>query len=386
MNLKLILKLLRKEANLVLGDKSIFLVLFIAPFLYLFLIGTTYINKDEEKVSIGIVDMDRTNSSRAFLNKLNTTQKVAITHSYNSLSEAKNGLFRFDIHGIVNIPRGFEKKLKTKEVSPIGLILNNTKFLPSNDINKAVNSVALDYAIQSREAFFKSKEINPTLAREKANPIKVQVNGVYNPTNNYGNFLLPFVLLLILHQTLLIGMSESIASDRENGIMQISFLESENNFLNYIIGKTGLYFFLFLTYLFFTFLVVFPLLDISINGNLFSLFAVSSIFLLATVLYSWFISSFFTSETRAMEVFALTSYPIFLITGVTWSVNEMPLFIQLISNLIPLNPYFVFLKKLVVMGVNSYWYLNEIIHLLILVFIGFIAAYLRFCYLQKKHT
>lgn len=168
--------------------------------------------------------------------------------------------------------------------------------------------------------------------------------------------------------------------------MQISFLESENNFLNYIIGKTGLYFFLFLTYLFFTFLVVFPLLDISINGNLFSLFAVSSIFLLATVLYSWFISSFFTSETRAMEVFALTSYPIFLITGVTWSVNEMPLFIQLISNLIPLNPYFVFLKKLVVMGVNSYWYLNEIIHLLILVFIGFIAAYLRFCYLQKKHT
>lgn len=384
MNVKIIWKLIKKEALLVLNDRSILLVLFVAPFLYLFMIGTTYIKKDEEKVSVGVVDMDHTKSSRAFLNMLNATQKVALNHTYYSLPEANNGIYSFNVQGYVYVPYGFEKKLKKKESASIGLVLNNTRFLPSNDINKAVNLVTLDYAIKSRENFFESKQIITKLARSYADPVTVQVNAVYNSTNNYGDFLLPFVLFLILHQTLLIGLSESVASDRENRLMTNSFKESYNNFINYIFGKIGVYFFLFLAYILFVLLVGFPIFDLPIRGNFFALLGISSIFLLATLLYGWFIASFFTSEIRVMEVIALTSYPIFLITGITWSINEMPLFVQFISNLIPLSPFFVFLKKLAVMGVDYHLYLKEVIQLLILLIIGFVAAYFRFRYLQKR--
>ncbi|MAU15103.1 MAG: hypothetical protein CMH46_06130 [Muricauda sp.] len=384
MNLKVIWKLIKTEALLVYNDKSILLVLFVAPFLYLFLIGTTYLHKDEEKVSVGVVDMDRTTTSRTFLNKLNATQKIDLNHTYNSLPEAKNGLQSFDVQGYVYIPHNFEKKLKTKESSPIGLVLDNTRFLPSNDINKAVNMVALDYAVKSREDFFKSKMVSPKLARDNAEPVAVQVNAVYNPNNNYGDFLLPFVLFLILHQTLLIGLSESVASDREKGLMGIGFKESKNNFLNYILGKIGIYFFIFMAYTLFVLLVAFPLFDLPLRGNLFALLGGSVIFLLATVLYGWFFASFFTTETGAMEVMAFTSYPIFLITGITWSINEMPEFVQFVSNLIPLNPFFVFLKKNAIMGVESHYYTNETIHLLSLLIIGYVTAYFRFLYLQKR--
>lgn len=384
MNLKTIWKLIKTEALLVFNDKSILLVLFAAPFLYLFLIGTTYIQKDEEKVSVGVVDMDRTKSSRTFLNKLNATQKVDLNHTYNSLPEAKNGLYNFDVQGYVFIPHDFEKKLKTKESSPIGLVLDNTRFLPSNDINKAVNTVALDYAVESREDFFKSKMVSPKLARDNADPVAVQVNAVYNPNNNYGDFLLPFVLFLILHQTLLIGLSESVASDREKGLIQIGFKESNDNFLNYILGKTGIYFLIFLAYTLFVLLVAFPLFDLPLKGNLFALLGASVIFLMATVLYGWFFASFFSTETGAMEVMAFTSYPVFLITGITWSINEMPVIVQFVSNLIPLNPFFVFLKKNAVMGTDGQFYANEIIHLLSLLIIGYVTAFFRFRYMQKR--
>ncbi len=384
MSLKIIWRLLKKEAELVLNDHSILLVLLVAPLLYFLLIGSTYMNKDEEEVSVGVVDLDQTKSSKGFLNKINATQKVAITHTYTNLSEAKSGLYKFEVQGIVNIPSGFEKKLKKNESSPIGLVLNNTKFLSSNDINKAVNLVALDYALESRQKFFESKGINPSFAEQKANPITTQVNAVYNPTNNYGNFLLPALLFLILHQTLLIGLAESIASDRKKGIMQVGFEESKNNFLNYILGKTGFYLLLYLSYLLLTYLVAYPLFDLPIKGNFFLLMAVSLVFFLTTILYGWFISSFFKSQARAMEIMAFTSYPVFLVTGITWSVSEMPLFLQFISNLIPLKPFFVFLKKLAIMGVDSHLYLNEIIHLLILLLIGYVAAFLRFRYLQKR--
>ena len=384
MSLKIIRSLFKKEAELVLNDYSILLVLLAAPLLYFLLIGTTYMNKDEEDVSVGIVDLDQTKSSKAFLNKINATQKVAITNNYTNLLEAKSGLYKFEVQGIINIPSGFEKKLKKNESSPIGLILNNTKFLSSNDINKTVNLVSLEYALESRQKFFESKGINPSFAEQKANPITAQIHAVYNPTNNYGNFLLPALLFLILHQTLLIGLAESIASDREKGLMQVGFEESDNNFLNYILCKTGFYLLLYFAYLLLTYLVAYPFFDLPVKGNFFLLIAVSLVFFSATILYGWFISSFFKSQARAMEIIAFTSYPVFLVTGITWSVSEMPLFLQFISNLIPLKPFFIFLKKLAIMGVDSHFYLNEIIHLLILLLIGYIAAFLRFRYLQKQ--
>ncbi|WP_165748477.1 ABC transporter permease [Cellulophaga sp. Z1A5H] len=384
MNLKVIWKLIKKEALLIYNDKSIFLVLFAAPIFYIFLVGTTYIQKDEQKVSVGVVDMDHTKSSREFLNTLNATQKIALTHTYTNLLEANNGISSFDVQGYVSIPNGFEKKLVAKESSPIGLVLNNTRFLPSNDINKTVNLVAIDYALKSREQFFESKMITPKLARRNSDPVAIQVNAVYNSNNNYGDFLLPFVLILILHQMLLIGLSESVASDTEKELTQIGFDESENNFLNYMIGKTGTYFLLFIAYITFVFLVIFPLFDLPFHGNLFVILGISSIFLLATLLYSWFIASFFSSETGAMEVIAFSSYPVFLITGMTWSIDEMPLFVQYISNLIPLRPFFVIVKRLVIMGVDSHFYTYEIIQLLVLLIIGYAAAYFRFRHLQKK--
>nr|WP_321227968.1 ABC transporter permease [uncultured Psychroserpens sp.] len=384
MNLSIIWKLLKKEAELVQNDHSVLLALLVAPLLYFLLMGSTYINKDEEQVSVGIVDLDQTKSSKAFLNKVNATQKIAITKTYTSFLEAKSGLNAFEIQGIINIPNGFEKKLKKNESSPIGLILNNTKFLSSNDINKAVNLVAIDYALEARQKFFESKGINPSFAKQKANPITAQVNAVYNPTNNYGDFLLPALLILILHQTLLIGLSESVSSDRKNGLMTIGFEESKNNVINYIFGKTGFYLILYTAYMLLTYFVVFPFFDLPINGSIFSLIIVSILFLFTTLLYGWFVTSFFKSQVRAMEVMAFTSYPIFLITGITWSVSEMPLFLQFISNLIPLKPFFTFLKKVTIMGVDSNLYYEEIIHLLILLLIGYIATFLRFNYLKKQ--
>ena len=386
MNLKIIWNLLKKETELVLKDHSILLVLFIAPLLYFVLMGTTYINKDEEKVSVGIVDLDQTKSSKTFLNKIAATQKVEITKSYTNLLEAKSGLYKFEIQGIINIPHDFEKKLKKNESSPIGLILNNTKFLSSNDINKAVNLVAMDYALESRQKFFESKGFNSTFAQQKATPIITQMHAVYNPTNNYGDFLLPALLFLILHQTMLIGMGESIASDRKNGLMEVGFKESQNNFLNYFFGKTGFFLLLYFSYTIITYLVVYPYFDLPIKGDLLSLIAISLLFLLTTIFYGWFICSFFKSQTTAMEVISLTSYPVFLVTGITWSVSEMPLAVQFISNLIPLKPFFEFLKKSAIMGIDSHLYLGEIIHLLALLLVGYIAAFLRFRYLRNKMT
>jgi len=68
---------------------------------------------------------------------------------------------------------------------------------------------------------------------------------------------------------------------------------------------------------------------------------------------------------------------------VTWPIDEMPLFVQYMANLIPLRPFFVFLKKLAITGVDPQYYYQDIIHLFGLLLVAYILVYARCRYLQR---
>jgi len=164
----------------------------------------------------------------------------------------------------------------------------------------------------------------------------------------------------------------------------VLFKMANSHFSSYFLGKTGFYILLYFAYTCCTFLVAYPIFDLPLNGNILVLLTVTFLFFTTTILYTWVVASFFKSQTRAMEIMAFTSYPLFLITGITWPFKDMPWFIQGIGNLIPLRPYFQFLKKQTIMGVDSALYRSEIIQILLLLFLAYGIALWRFYYLKKQ--
>ena len=103
--------------------------------------------------------------------------------------------------------------------SHVELILNNTKFLTSNEINKSIQSVILTVSGGVRMQYFISNNIPLELAKQKAQPILPVVKSIYNATNNYGDYLLPILLILILQQTLIIGFGQSVVHEFKEGIL-----------------------------------------------------------------------------------------------------------------------------------------------------------------------
>jgi ABC-2 type transport system permease protein len=115
-----------------------------------------------------------------------------------------------------------------------------------------------------------------------------------------------------------------------------------------------------------------------------SLFLVSSIFIVAILLYTIFFASLFKTTIGWTEVLAFSTYPLFLISGYSWPIDAMPKIMQLIANLLPTTPYYKLFSNLSHSGTNIEHNATSIIHLLSLLILGYLALYLRFTFMRRK--
>jgi len=373
-----------EEAKLVTDDHSILLTVIGAPILYFFFLGSIYMYKDIEKISFAVVDLDKSTTSRKLTRLLDSQQKIKITNVNYDFAEGIDLLNSMEVQGFILFPKGFEKKLKRLEGADVKLYLNNTRFLPSNTLKEEVSKLMLTAGAGIRLKYFVAQGMHPENARELVVPIMPVIKPMYNTTNNYGDFLLPGLFLLIIHQTLLIGLGESIARKRQHGFKGLKNAWNENSFFKYFVGKTGFYVLLYIAYFFFVYSVVFPAFNLPVNGSILALVIVSIVFLITVTLFTLLVASFYRSQIGYMEVMAFLSYPIFLISGYSWPVTSMPLPLQWLSKMLPISPMLESVRKLTVMGGSFEHIIFPLINLLILGIIFYTAVYFRFRYLINR--
>lgn len=370
-------QIVKREIGLIIPDRNLISVLLIAPIFYSFFYGSIYWNKVETDVPIVIIDQDQSTTSRRFVRMLDANQLIYVSEDACDLNTAKNKIISGDSHAIIFIPKNFEAELKSGKGSDIKSFLNTSRFLISNDINKAVNEVAATLGAGIRLKYYQANGYNFDQAKELIEPIKVEIRPLFNFTESYGDFLIPSVLILILHQTLLLGLSESIAKERENKSIKDLFTLANNKAATAIIGKGFFYVVLYSVYATFFFSVNFYVFKLPFNGSI-AAFSISTLLMLTSVVFmSVFISSFFDRKIIAIQFLTLSSYPVFLISGYSWPFEVLPIPIKLFSLLIPFTPYSTTLTRLTAMdGGFSNVYI-QLIHLFILAVLFFTAANYR---------
>jgi len=377
--------LIKRELGIISGDGSIILTIFIAPFLYMFLLGTIYQYKDIDSVNMAVIDMDHSQLSRTYIRFIESSQKVHVSNTPTDFEQAKDLFYRFKVFGVLVIPKGFEKDVMTLKGTNTTLYLNNSRFLMSNEINKAVQKVSLMLGAGVRLKYFESTGVNPREAMEIVMPVKPEINFVNNIFNNYGYFLLPGLLFLIIQQTLLVGLGESVSIEREEGILASWLINGRSIFAS-IVGKNAFYFVLYLAYSLLAFTAIFPFFTLPVKGNIFTLALLIFLFVIAMLLFVNLLGSFFKKQIVYMEIVAFTSYPIFLIVGYTFPRYALPLVYKYISYILPTTPFMESLIKLTQQGVKFSHVSNNFLILGMQIVIFYALLHLRLSFLRKKLT
>ncbi len=374
---KAIKHLFERELMIVFNDHSILLTVLGAPLLYFFFLGTIYLEKDANRIPLAIVDMDHSELSRTMIRFIAAEQKVQIVAMPADYSGGVDALYRMEAAGVLYIPKGTEKAVYRGEQATVKLFLNNTRFLPSNGLNGAIQAVVLTIDAGIRIKYFMIEGHTERQAIELALPVVTDLRPVYNPTNNYGDFLLPGLFLLIIQQTLLIGLGESMTEEKD-------YTKSGFSLPALLAGKSSFYLLLYSAYFFFFYSVLLPFFGLSPGGSLAVIVPFTALFLFTIILYTLFIASFFKKPVAYMEVMAFTSYPVFLITGYSWPVEEMPVVMQWISYLNPASAFFNGTQRIIVMNASFGDVLPEFIQLTVLLLLATTAVVFRFLYVRKS--
>jgi ABC-2 type transport system permease protein len=343
----------RREAASLLADLNIRTVVILAPLLYPLMYGSVYLHKTEVDIPIVVVDQDHSALSREFIRDLDAHQLIKVYEVVPDIGTAQDRLYRLEAQGIVVIPSDFSSSQKKGKGSDVKVLLNTTRFLPSNDLNKAISAVALNDAGAMRIKFLEMAGYSVKQAEEIADPVRDDVRPMFNFTETYGDFLIPGIFILILQQTLLIGLSQSVAKERENGTLAELYHTANNSLWATMSGKGFIYFLLFASYAVLYAVVYFAIFELPLKGDLLALSVLTAIFLLSVVYMSIFISSFFTRKIIALQTIAFTSYPVFFLSGYSWPTIGMPVPLQWLAQLLPSTHYFTAAVR--IMEMNAGW-------------------------------
>lgn len=336
---------LKREIKRIIHDRDLLMILVVAPLFYAIFYGSTYSKKFETELPVAVVKHNNSELTNKIISDLIAHPSIDVILETDNFEQAKHLLQKEAIYGIVEFENDFDKNLKKGKHANVGVLLNTTRFLVSNDINKAVNEVIAKYNYGIRLKYINSKLMNSGIGLKQIMPVITDIKPLFNPLESYGDFLIPGVLLLILHQTLLIATGESMST--ENKIINGSTI---SNFNKNFLAKGIPYFTLFAIYAVIFLAIILPSMGLSFTGSISAAAVLTILFLINSILAGFIIGILIRNKKNVLIILAFSSYPIFLISGYSWLHVAMPSALPYLSYLIPATPYLLGMSKVVSSG------------------------------------
>ena len=321
------------EVQRILADRSVLGLIVLAPIVYGALYPQPYLGQVLRGIPIAVVDQDRTELSRDLVQTLNSDEALKVAVRTDTLADAQAALDRHDVFAILAIPKDTEKQVLRGDKARVAAYVDAAYFLlysrTLQGISEAVSTVSADVA--TRGARSEGSLVYAAEARG-ASPIDFLSQPLFNPTGGYASYVVPAAFILILQQTLLLGVASLGGAAYTIGGRATRWLRSG---ARAVFGQA-------LAHLIFAlpglalYLIVLPrVYGFSMLGRLQDLILMAVPFVLSVSFLAQFVSAWFTRRETAILLFIAVSLPLFFQVGVSWPVEALPDFIRAASRIIP---------------------------------------------------
>jgi ABC-2 type transport system permease protein len=371
--------LINREFKLFWQNKVLRLLFIGAPLLYGILLGYVYGKGKVTDLPIIVVDEDRSEMSSKALQMFEDNEVLNIT----SLLYDQNNLSKIAIDKeaacVVIFPKGFEKMVLTKKYPEIVTIVNTSNVLTANYASTALQLCLGTLKAGVQMETLRKQGIPQNLLTTQYEPFKTTFIKKHNRSTNYMYFLWPGVLAAVLQQVLLLGLALAFASEYENGTFK-DLVEKCPSLLKLMSVKIIPYllmsFGLWIMYWLFTLWFRIPFYD-----NLLPLTFVAGIFILSVCFIGILVSILVPNQLKATEILMVVATPSFILSGFTWPLSQMPVWVQGIANCIPLTHFLKAFRILIIengtlsQSMGSIW--NMVIIGAVCGLLSYIALYFK---------
>lgn len=330
-----ILQIWYNELTTVMRDKGILIFILFVPLAYPLLYSYVYTNEVVRDVPVAVVDESNSAFGREFIRKMDASPDVSV-HAYcPSMKDAVELIKRQEVYGIVRIPSTFERDIWKGEQTSIGLYCDMCSML----YYKALMLTATNVSLEMNKDIKVERHLHTTTDRQEEitrMPVEYDYISLFNPQSGFAAFLIPPVLMLIIQQTLLLGIGMSAGNTRERWSGSfIPFHRAYKNPIHIVTGRMLFYFLLYFVLGIYMFTFVtrsFSLPQLGDYGT-FLVFLVP--FLLACIFLAIVLSTLVYRREDCIMIFVFLSVPMLFLSGISWPGASFPAFWKYVSWLFP---------------------------------------------------
>lgn len=324
-----------EELKSVFKDQGVLIFFFLVPLAYPILYAFIYTNETVREVPVAVVDLSHSSLSRKFLRNVDASADLHIVAYCSDLEEAKEIMRQKGAYGTIYIPEHFSDDIVKGIQTQVQIYCDMSGLL----YYKALLSTCTDVSLEMNKRIKISRLGNTTDRQDEVGtqPLEYENVALFNPQNGFASFLIPAVLILIIQQTLLLGIGLAAGIARENNRFRdlVPLNKRYHGTLRIVLSKSLVYFMIYMlmgTYILCAVPRMFSLVQIAQPDVLFA-FLIP--YLLACIFFAMTASIAIRNRETCMLIFVFTSLPLLFISGISWPGAAVPSFWKYVSWLFP---------------------------------------------------
>ncbi len=325
----------RDEFSLIIHDNAILMLFIVAPLIYPVIYSLIYNNEVAREAKMVVVDYCNSPETREFRRMCDASPDVEVVGVCANMEEAKEALRRREAFGIMVFPREFSSALAHKRHAYVQLYSDMTSLLYYKCFLLTATEVSLEMNkdIQVRDmsgATAREEEVSTT-------PIEYKDVAFFNPKSGFASFLIPGFLMLLIQQTLIIGICALSGSvyDKKMYHTLAPIMRNRRGSFRIIFGKALCYMMFYGVMSVYLLWVIPSVFNLPRMGDPLNIIAFMLPYLTACIFFGMSISVFVKEKETAYILVAFTSLIFLFISGLSWPGCAVPWYWKAISYLFP---------------------------------------------------
>jgi len=346
MSLPRIWAIAKKEFIHIYRDSRSLALVILMPAILMLLFGYA-VTLDVKKVPMAVLDQDGTQESLSFVHRFSGSPYFYLQIFVQNEKEITQLIDEGKVKMGLVLPRDFSRMIKTGRKAAVQVLLDGTDSNTANIILGYVQAVARQY--NQEKTFLKVER----MGREKLNaPVEGRARVWFNEDLESKNYFIPGLVAVIMSIIGVLLTGQVIVREWERGTMEL-LISTPVKKGELMVGKLFPYFFLGLVDLTLAVLMGKWVFQVPLRGSIALLFCLSSIYILVALALGLTISTVARTQILANQMAMIIGFlPTFLLSGFTFVIANMPVWLQIITYGIAPRYYVTILKEIFLKGAD----------------------------------
>jgi ABC-2 type transport system permease protein len=309
-------------------DKETLVLLFGASVFYAFFYPTPYIKQVLRDLPVIVVDRDHTALSRQITRWLDASEGAKVASRASDLDAAQDSVRAGVAGAVLLIPKDFERHVLRGEPAYVEAYADASYFLVYSTALRAINGVVGTVSAGVSVRRLQAVGLTDQAAARRARPVTFVSWPLFNPLAGYGTFVVPSVFILILQQTLLIGIAVLRVGEREAG-------PRREPLWAVLGGKVGATALIYVGHGLFMFGVVFSLYGFPMRASWLDVIVFLVPYFAAVTLLGLAVAEVFERPESSTVALAAMSLPALFMSGISFPVEVQAGWVRALSVVLP---------------------------------------------------